>query len=107
MKIKSNLIFNTSLLARHSTSQKDGKVVIGGSEPEGLVIPAGATLELEDAKWKKFAVAAKPYLANGHLTMLEDVALTEAEQEAKDAADLEAAEKLAKELKAKAKKDKA
>tara|TARA_R110000824_G_scaffold355165_1_gene542302 strand:+ start:9921 stop:10253 length:333 start_codon:yes stop_codon:yes gene_type:complete len=70
MKIQSKLQFNTSLLARHQVSAKDtGKVVIGGLNPEYLNIPAGATIELGDEEWKKFAQAAKGMLSNGDLVM--------------------------------------
>ena len=91
MKIKSNLQFNTSLLAQH-TSKKD-KVVIGGSLPEYVIIPAGATLELEDSKWELFKKSAESLLKGEHLTMVEAPKLSEEEQETKDEADLEAAQK--------------
>lgn len=71
MKIKSNLNFNTSLLARHTKKGKgDQQVVIGGSQPEYMVVPAGASIELNDKAWQKFAGAAAPYLKAGHMKMV-------------------------------------
>lgn len=94
MKIKSNLEFNTSLMARHTaTADKENtKVVIGGAQPEYLTIPAGSTIELEDAKWTKFAEAGAKLIEGGHLTMLEAPKLSEAEQEAADVLALAAAQ---------------
>tara|TARA_R110000851_G_scaffold244874_3_gene397642 strand:- start:5114 stop:5452 length:339 start_codon:yes stop_codon:yes gene_type:complete len=80
MKIKSNLQFNTSLLARHLSKGKEDKVVIGGSLPEYMVIPAGASIELEDSKWVKFAKAAEAMLDSGKLTMVDAPSMTEEER---------------------------
>lgn len=89
LKIKSNLEFNTSLLARHTAKDKNAtKVVIGGSLPEYLLIPAGSTIELEDLEWKKFAGAAKPLLASGNLTLVEAPKLSEEAQVELDAEQL-------------------
>jgi hypothetical protein len=95
MKIKSNLEFNTSILARHMKLDKDAtSVVIGGSASEYLLIPAGATIELADSAWKKFeGKTSEGLLKAGHLTMVVAPKLTkkeEAEAEAKAVADAEA-----------------
>jgi hypothetical protein len=92
MKIKSNLEFNTSVLARHTKLDKDAtSVVIGGSMPEYLLIPAGSTIELPDAQWVKFAEAAKQLIKNEHLTLVEAPVLSEAEYEAEKAKQLKSA----------------
>lgn len=98
MKIKSNLVFNTSILARHTDKSKDAtKVVIGGALPEYLLIPAGSTIELADAEWAKFAEAAKPLIKAGSLDLLEAPELSkEAQGEADAAALAEAQEVVAK-----------
>jgi hypothetical protein len=71
MKIQSKLAFNTSILARHKTVDTESKlVVIGGLMPAYLNIPAGSTIELPDAEWKKFASAAEGMIANGELVMV-------------------------------------
>ena len=101
MKVKSNLIFNTSLLARHAPSVQDGKVVIGGDAVEYCVVPAGATLTLDDAEWHKFEKAAAPMVESGALEILVPPKKTLEEQAESDRAELEAAEAKAKKLKAK------
>lgn len=89
MKIKSTLAFNTSLLSAHSPSVKNGQVVIGGGVSVDLNIPAGATLEVDDAKWKKFwAEPAADHIEAGYLVIVEGVKLTAAEQKKEDAAEL-------------------
>jgi hypothetical protein len=81
MKIQSTMIMNTSILAAHGPSTKDGKVVIGGGAPKALNIPAGSTIEVADAVWlKDFAVAAKDLLASGEVVMVEDVVLSKADK---------------------------
>jgi hypothetical protein len=106
MKIKSNFVFNTSLLAQHTPTAVDGKIVIGGSQPKDLILPAGATLELEDVLWTKyFEASAQDYLKSGHLKITEAVKLSKVDEaKAKKAraaslkaelAELEAAEKVA------------
>jgi len=84
MKIKSNLEFNTSILARHMKLDEDAtSVVIGGSACEYLMLPAGATIELADSEWKKFeGKTSEGLLKAGHLTMVVAPKLTE-EEEAK------------------------
>ena len=116
MKIKSNLIFNTSLYARHAPSVKEGKVVIGGNAIENIVIPAGSTLQLDDKEWAKFADAAKPLLENNKLEMVIPPKKTIEEIAKEEAAEIEAAKKVlekaeakkkeAEEVKAKKKADK-
>jgi len=103
MKIKSNLLFNTSLIARHTPSVQDGKVVIGGSVCESCVIPAGATLELPDAEYLKFEESAAGLVESGALTILVKPKKTLEEQAASDLAELKAIEEKAKALKAKLK----
>tara|TARA_R110000744_G_scaffold208461_11_gene327191 strand:+ start:7664 stop:8002 length:339 start_codon:yes stop_codon:yes gene_type:complete len=81
MKIKSTMVMNTSILAAHGPSVKDGKVVIGGGASKSLNIPAGSTIELADAVWlKDFAVAAKDLLAAGDVVIVEDVKLSKADK---------------------------
>lgn len=87
MKIKSNLLFNTSLLARHTAKDKD-KIVIGGALPEYMIIPAGATIDLHDLEWLKFASAAKAMLASGKLSMIVAPELSEEAQAKADAQSL-------------------
>jgi hypothetical protein len=95
MKIQSKLEFNTSLLARHKTEDKEAKtVVIGGLTPEYLNIPAGSTLELADDAWKKFAHAAKGMLSNGDLVMLVAPVKSDKEAKAERAAAIAAAKAL-------------
>lgn len=98
MKIKSNLAFNTSVYANHS-----GSNTIGSNIPESVVIPAGATLELEDSKWKAVRVNAQALIDTGALTILEDVKLTAEEQEKADAEELKVLEAKANSLKKKKK----
>ena len=88
MKIKSNLEFNTAISASHVAKSATDKVVIGGAAPARIVIPAGATLQLSDNEWKAFEHAAAPLIASGSLTLIEAPALSEAEVEARDAAEL-------------------
>jgi hypothetical protein len=89
MKIKSNLVFNTSLMAQHIQQGKDSdKVVIGGAQPEYMLIPAGATIELNDEEWKKFERAGAPLLKAESLTMVAAPKLSEKEQEEADAKEL-------------------
>jgi hypothetical protein len=89
MKIKSNLVFNTSLLARHIKQGNNGdKVVIGGSQPEYMIIPAGSTIELSDEAWKKFAKAGEPLLKSGGLTITKAPKLSDDEQADADAKEL-------------------
>lgn len=96
MKIKSNLIFNTSLYANHSGSNK-----IGSNIPDSVVIPAGSTLELEDSKWKTFLKSAEDMLESGKLEIVEAPVLSEEEQKAADEAELKAIEARTAELKKK------
>tara|TARA_R110000796_G_scaffold40420_3_gene100050 strand:- start:10558 stop:10881 length:324 start_codon:yes stop_codon:yes gene_type:complete len=80
MKIKSNLVMNTSILAPHSPSSIDGKVVIGGGVPVAVNIPAGSTIEIDDAVWlKDFAKAATDLISSGSLSILEEVKLSKAD----------------------------
>lgn len=80
MKVKSTLIFNTSLLAQHSPSQIDGKVVIGGSQPKDVILPAGATLEIEDSLWVKyFEGPAQELISAGYLEITEEVVLSKSD----------------------------
>ena len=89
MKIKSNLLFNTSIMARHILQDKsDKKVIVGSSLPNSLNIPAGATIELEDSEWLMFAPAAKELIKAGHLTLVQSPKLSEEEQAAVDAKEL-------------------
>lgn len=105
MKVQSKLPFNTSLLSQHGGKSKDGQVVIGGGAPRDVILPAGATMEIADKLWKDyFAAPAEAMLENGDLVILVPVELTEAEQEAADAAEMAAMEARAKELEAKKKK---
>lgn len=101
MKIKSNLIFNLSLIAAHEPKSKEDRIVIGSMAPESIVIPAGATLELGDNEWKKYAKASEAYLDNGHLVMVVAPKLSKAEQAEADAAELKVLEAKTKSLKAK------
>jgi uncharacterized protein (DUF736 family) len=110
MKIKSNVEFNMRIMAAHKTAGKDSnKVVIGGSAPEYVLVPAGASVELGDEAWKKFDKAAQPYLASGAMTMVVAPALTAEEVAAKEAAEEAAAEatlaRLAEKKKRKTKKE--
>ncbi len=107
MKIKSNMIFNTSLLARHAPAVVEGKVVIGGSAVESIVIPAGACLELDDLAWAKFAEAAKPLLKAKKLEMLVAPKKTIEQIAADEAAEIEAAKAVLKKAEEKAKAEKA
>tara|TARA_R110000796_G_scaffold14055_10_gene46153 strand:- start:4487 stop:4816 length:330 start_codon:yes stop_codon:yes gene_type:complete len=107
MKVKSNLIFNTALLSAHAPAVQDGKVVIGGGVSKELNIPAGSTIEVVDAIWvRDFQEAAKDHIEHGSLTIVEDVKLSEADQDKADAAELKKLEAKAKKLKAKANKNK-
>ena len=92
MRIKSNLEFNTSILADHKPLGDSKQSLVGSAQPDYILIPAGSTLELSDEEWKKFAVPAAGMLESGALTMLKAPALTEEEQAAKDAEELAAAE---------------
>lgn len=85
MRVQNQVNFNTSIYAKHT----------GQGTPEYITVPAGSTLELEDAVWtEKFAKAAAPQLENGNLKITKSVALTaEAEAEAQ-AKQLAAAVKL-------------
>jgi len=100
MKVKSNLEFNTSLLSNHTNSAKEGKVVIGSSQPEAVLIPAGATLELDDASWKRISntKSAQALLEKGHLVIVEAPKLSKKEQDAADKKALAKAKADAKEL---------
>ena len=91
MKIKSNLIFNTSLVARHQTPDENAtQVVIGSGAPEYLNIPAGSTIMLDDAEWEKFnTAAARSMVEAGDLTLVE-VPVLSAEDQARADEDLEA-----------------
>ena len=104
MKVKSNLIFNTSLISQHGAKSKDGQVVIGGGAPRDVILPAGATMEIKDSIWKQyFAGPAEAMLKNGDLEITVPVQLTKAEQDAADEAELAAMEARAKELASKKK----
>ncbi len=79
MKIKSNMIFNTSIMAQHVRPKVgDGDVVIiGSSQPLILLIPAGATISLSDEKWKQFNTpASRSQIASGDLTLVESPVLS-------------------------------
>lgn len=92
MKIKSNLVFNTHLHARHTE---------GSSVPERITIPAGSTLTLPDEEWGKFAESAKGLLMTGNLELLEAPKLSEEEQAAADEAAVAEAEEVLAKLKPK------
>ena len=71
MKIQSKLDFNTSVISRHKIVDPESElVVIGGLVPDYLNIPAGATVELPDEEWKKFADSAEGMIENGDLVLL-------------------------------------
>ena len=90
------MIFNTALFSPHSPSQVDGKVIIGGGEPESLNIPAGSTIELDDKVWlRDFAEAAQADIDAGNLVVVEKVKMSAAE---KTKAKKERAKKLKAEL---------
>lgn len=97
MKIKSTLLFNTSLYADHSGTANG----IGSNIPENVVIPAGATLELEDGLWKRLGKSANELVENGSLVIIEAPKLSEEEQKAADEAELAAIEARGAELKKK------
>jgi hypothetical protein len=100
MKITSNLPFNTSLFASHVVKDKSAtKVIIGGSAPEYLNIPAGSTIELEDKLWEKFAKAAAPMINKGSLTLTVAPKLSVEDQEAEDDARMLEIEKEAAKIK--------
>ena len=86
MKIKSNMIFNTSILARHTTPEKNGGgIVVGSGQPEYLKIPAGATISLSDVEWEKFNSASTQSLIKaGDLVLIEAPKVSAEVQEASD-----------------------
>ena len=92
MRIKSNLDFNTSILANHKPLGDTKQSLVGSAQPDYVLIPAGSTLELSDEEWKKFAGPAAGLLESGSLTMLKAPALTKEEAAAKAAEELAAAE---------------
>jgi len=85
MRVRNNENFNTSC----NTGRNEV-----GQAPRFLNIPAGATIELDDAEWKLFAPSAKGMLSNGILEITKAPALSEEEVEAKRVAGIAAAEKL-------------
>tara|TARA_R100000541_G_scaffold21478_3_gene31429 strand:- start:5788 stop:6132 length:345 start_codon:yes stop_codon:yes gene_type:complete len=92
MKIQSKLPFNTSILARHKTVDKESQtVVIGGLMPEYLNIPSGSTVELSDEEWKKFSAAAEGMIENGELVLLVAPKLSDKEVKEARAAKIAAA----------------
>lgn len=102
MQIKSNLIFNTNLVAAHKNvgDLDSTSVLIGSSLPNVLRIPAGATITLADEEWKQFEAAAKPLISNGDLTLVKAPELSAEDQEAQDKARMIALEAEAKAIKA-------
>jgi len=86
MRIRNNKEFNIKVIANHGP--------VGAGAPGYITIPAGATLELDDAEWKPFAAPAKNDLACGNLEITKAPALSEEEAEAKRVAGVKAAEKL-------------
>lgn len=97
MKIKSTLLFNTSLYADHSGTANG----IGSNIPENVVIPAGATLELEDGLWKRLGKSANELVENGSLVIIEAPKLSDEEQKAADKVELAKIEARSAELKKK------
>lgn len=91
MKIKSNLNFNTSIMASHSSgADGEGNVVVGGGQPKRLKIPAGATITLSDEEWPNFDTeATRGSIACGNFTLIESPVMS-AEEQAKYDDELEA-----------------
>ena len=82
MRVRNNENFNVSCNTGHA----------GGAK--FMNIPAGATIELEDSEWSKYAKSAEGMLGNGILEITKAVSLTAEEEEARNAAQLEEAQKL-------------
>jgi len=104
MKLKSNLLFNTSVLCRHKRP-KENENIIGSNQPETLNIVAGSTLELKDEEWLKFRDAAQPMIDKGEITILVDVVKSKAALAKEKAKKVEAARKLIAEVEAKEAKE--
>lgn len=85
MKVQNTTTSSTTLYGRNTHGR-------GGA---GRVkIPAGATLELDDAIWKTVEAAAQADIEAGGLVITVPCKLTAEEQAEKDAAELKAAEAL-------------
>ena len=92
MKIKNNTPANLSVFAVSTR---------GASNKKTMVVPGEASLILDDAEWKEeYAGPCEKLIKAGHLEIIEDVGLSEEEEEAIKEAELEAAQKLVDEAKA-------
>ena len=86
MKIKSNFIFNTKLIAAHKNvgEHESTSVLIGSALPNVLRIPAGSTIELADSEWPQYEKAAELHLLNEDLVIVVAPVLSVEDQAAAD-----------------------